>query len=196
MTHAMRTMRGFVHEHDDLPAFHAGYFVLTAMAAAMFNLGVFAMLVLLHLGMDIVKYREVHGFTWGRTLSAALRESLLDCTLLVLGLCFAVYLHHSLEHVAALSGMARAELTLIRAAALFGTKLKIVADVLGIFLHLEHYMQIRNPRLARPFSGLEKLCMLSVVVCLFLLVTASLVLKVDMSALGKILLEELVPGLA
>lgn len=196
MTHTLNAMRGFIHTHDDVPAFHAAYFVLTALAAAMFNLGVFGLLVLLHLGMDIVKYREVHGFTWLRTVRATFRESLLDCTLLILGLSFAVYLHHSLEHIAALSGMARMEVTLIRAAALFGTKLKILADVLGVFLHLEHYMALRNPQLAKPFSGLEKLCLLTVASCLLLLVSASSVLDIDVSALGGILLHELVPGLA
>jgi hypothetical protein len=194
MIHALRSVRGFIHEHDDMPAFHATYCVLTALVAAMFNLGAFALLIVFHVGLDLVKYREVHGFGWLRTWRAAARESLVDLTLLCLGLTFAVYLHHSLPHIAALSGLVLAEISLIHFTALFGAKLKILSDVLGVFMHLEHYMAIRHPRIAKPFSHLERVCMLTVTVSLFLIAVSSLTLRIDMASVAEILLREMVPG--
>ncbi len=196
MTHTLRSIRRFAHAHDDTPVFHATYFILTALAAVLFNLGMFVMLVLIHMGLDIVKYREVHGLSWHRTIRAMLRESLIDIALVCLGLAFAVYLHHSLPSVAALSGLALAEITLIHAAGLIGPKFKILCDVLGVFLHLEHYMAIRHPRLAKPFTGLETVCIATIAVTLFLIMTSTLVLDIDYNSLAEIILHEMVPGLA
>ena len=56
-------LRTFAWVHDELPAFHAAYLVLTFLTAALFNFGVFALLIAAHMMLDFVKYREVHGFT-------------------------------------------------------------------------------------------------------------------------------------
>lgn len=193
---SLNTLKSFAFTHDEMPAFHAAYFVLTAIVALTFNLGTFAMLIAIHIALDLVKYRHRHSFSWIGTWKGALRESLLDLTLVCLGLAFAVYLHHSLAHIAVLSGLALAEITIIRFAASFSTKLKILCDVMGVFLHLEHYMAIRHPRIAKPFTGLEKLCFVSIAACLFLLVIATPLLHIDIASLGHIILDEMVPGFA
>ena len=62
MSTAIRHLRIFAHEHDDIPAFHAAYLVGTFLAAAIFNLGFFLLLIIGHMCLDVVKYRDFHGY--------------------------------------------------------------------------------------------------------------------------------------
>ena len=104
-------LRHFAHEHDDLPAFHAVYLLLAILSAGFFNLGAFGLLIVAHMVLDVVKYRDRHGYSWHQTYDGVVRESLVDITLLLVGTVFAVYLHHSVG-VASLSGLMRAELSI------------------------------------------------------------------------------------
>lgn len=195
MTSAISAFRSFAHAHDELPAFHAAYIALAFLAAALLNLGAFALLVIGHMVLDVLKYREVHGLTWRLTALGVLRESLVDITLLAIGLVFAVYLHHSVG-IASLSGLLRAELTVLR---MFGTlipKAKILHDILKVVAHLHHYLEQVHPRLRQSWSQLEHYCMYFLVISVLLLIFAAPLMGVHWEVVKGVLLEEMVPGLA
>ena len=186
--------RQFAHYHDDIPAFHAVYLVLTLAAAAFFNLGTFALLIAIHMVLDVVKYREHLGYSWELTFEGTVRESLVDVTLLLVGLVFAVYLHHSVAFVG-LSGALRAELTLIR---LFGTllpKMKIVHNFLKVIAHIRHYLDHAHPHLRTGWSSIDKFCFGSIAVCVMLLFMSPMMLNVDPEQISSIFREEIVPSI-
>jgi hypothetical protein len=185
-------LRTFAHEHDELPAFHAGYLVLTLLAAAMFNLGTFAFLILVHMCLDIVKYREVHSLSWSDTFYGSMRESLIDVTLLSVGLVFAVYFHHTVG-VAGMSGLMRAEITIVR---LLGTtipKMKILHNFLKVMAHLRHYLSTLHPEINRGWSSADKLNFFFIGIALVLLIFAPIFLHTDSVTIQKILLGEMMP---
>lgn len=195
MTHTLQHLRLFAHTHDDLPAFHAGYLVLTFLVAAMFNMGTFALLVVAHMSLDIVKYRDIHGLPWRGVIEGTVRESLVDLTLLFVGLVFAVYLHHSVAGIATLSGLMRAEWTIVRALGTIIPKVNILHHVLKIASRLHHYLDSIHPRIRRGWSSLEKVCLFSFAVALFLLMLAPSILGLDAIQLEQIIRGEMIPSL-
>jgi len=185
-------LHSFAHRHDDLPAFHAGYLVLTLLAAAMFSLGAFGILILAHMVLDYVKYREHLGYSWRLTFEGMVRESLVDFTLFMIGMVFSVYLHHSIAFPG-ISGVMRAELVIIR---VFGTvipKMKILHNFLKVIAHLRHYLDHAHPHLRQHWSGIDRVCFITVLLCVFLLFFAAPILHVGFSDIGGILSEELIP---
>lgn len=188
-THALRT---FIHEHDDIPAFHAAYLVLTFMAAALFNLGFFALLIAAHMSMDFVKYREVHHFTLMQTIRGIIRESVVDCAFLLLGLVFALYLHHSAGFIA-LSGLLRSEATILRAAATTIPELSILYHSVNIFTHPRAHMRLVDPALRHVWSPLEGAFMILGALCLLLIVLAPFLLPVSGAVIAKVIVGELLP---
>lgn len=189
---AFATLRTFAHEHDDLPAFHATYLVLAFLTAGLFNLGAFGLLILAHMTLDYVKYRERHQFSFKGTWEGMVRESLVDITLLAVGLVFSVYLHHSVG-VASIAGLMRAELSIIRFVALLVPKLKILHHFLKVMAHLHHYLEQVHPRHQKRFSGLDFLCLYFLGASAFLLLFAAPLMHVEWSLVGEILADELIP---
>ncbi|MFA7681918.1 MAG: hypothetical protein WCX61_02710 [Candidatus Peribacteraceae bacterium] len=184
--------RDFAHRHDDIPAFHAGYLVLTLLAAAMFSLGAFGLLIIAHMTLDLVKYREYHGYGWKLTLEGMVRESLMDVTLLMIGLVFSVYLHHSVAFPG-LSGAMRAELTIIR---MFGTlipKMKILHNFLKVMAHLRHYLDHAHPHLRQHWSVIDRVCFWTISFSAFLLAFSAPILHVNYTLINSILMQELIP---
>ena len=55
MPHTLASARLFAHRHDELPAFHAAYLVITVLCAALLSLGAFAALIVAHIALDYVK---------------------------------------------------------------------------------------------------------------------------------------------
>lgn len=190
---SLRSIRSFAYQHDDLPAFHAAYLVLTLLAAALFNLGFFAVLIVLHMLLDLFKYRDVHGFSWGKTVEGVIRESIVDVSLLLMGLAVAVYLHPSLPLFAGVQGLMLAEITLLRAVGVITPKLKILYDFLKIASHVELYVRHVHPRFGKGASTVEYVATLSLLVSLGLLFIAPMILLVDPAQYVSILLGELIP---
>ncbi len=189
----MQYLKYFAHRHDQLPAFHATYLVLTVLAASLFPLGAFGLLIIAHMSLDCVKYREHHRYTWNRTGIAMLRESLVDITLFMLGLLFAVYLHHSLPGIAALSGLYRSEVTLLRA---FGTlipKMKILYDFLAVLSNLHHYLHHVPTYVKKGWDPVEYVSLFSLPIIVVLLLLAPSVLSLDATHFAVILRSELIP---
>ncbi|MBP9850863.1 MAG: hypothetical protein KBC47_04185 [Candidatus Peribacteraceae bacterium] len=194
MTAIVNSFRGFAHEHDEIPAFHAAFLVGTILCAAVFNLGFYLLLILGHVALDFVKYHEVHGMSWGRTLKAAALESIGDIALFLTALTFAVYLNHTYM-LSAIGGLMRAELTVIKA---FGTilpKIRILENICAIALNFHGYLHTQHPALDRKFTRLEKWSLRTIVVSSILLVMAILLFQVNHWDLLAILEHELIPGI-
>jgi hypothetical protein len=105
--------RHFAHEHDEFPAFHAAYIVAAIFTSLLFHLGAFLLLILFHMSLDFVKYREIHGLPLFDTFRAMILESILDIALLLFALTLSVYLHNTFL-VTLSSGFVRSEFTLIQ----------------------------------------------------------------------------------
>jgi hypothetical protein len=175
-------LRAFTDVHDDLPAFHAAYLVLTVLIAALFNLGVFAMLIVAHMAMDWGKER-LRGRSPMRSLAAVLKESIIDVTLLTAALTAAVYFHHWGEFVAA-SGILRAQGTIILGLGLLLPKLKILT-------HLSHVFEEESAG-RRKLTGIEKFCLVALPIFVILLVLAPFISK-DPARVMNMLHEQLTP---
>jgi len=192
-THSITlALRHFAHEHDELPAFHAGYLVLTVVAAAILNLGAFALLIAAHVSLDLVKYREVHHLSWKHTLEGTLRESLLDVLLFVIALTFSVYLHHTIG-IIAMSGVIRADLTVARIAGIFLPKFEILHRFLTILLNIGEHMRSLHERLGKALIAGERLLIFLLISSSILLFTAPLVLGISTSSFLATLAHELIP---
>ena len=192
MSTAIAHLRHFAHEHDELPAFHAAYLILAFLTAGLFNLGAFGLLIGAHMALDLFKYREKHQFSWKGTFEGMVRESLMDVTLLAVGMVFSVYLHHSVG-VSSVAGLMRAEVSIIRFVALLVPKIKILHHILKIMAHIHHYMEEVHPRHRRHWSGLDYLCFYFLGLCAFLLLFAAPLMNVEWSLIGSILGDELIP---
>ncbi|PIR53418.1 hypothetical protein COU76_01215 [Candidatus Peregrinibacteria bacterium CG10_big_fil_rev_8_21_14_0_10_49_10] len=192
MTQTLTAVRRFAHVHDDLPAFHAGYLVLTLLVAALLNLGAFGLLIAAHMTLDFVKYREYHKFSMKRTLEGMVRESLVDVTLLSVGLLFAVYIHHTIG-LAGMSGLLRAEVSLVSAAAMVLPKVKVLHNFLKVISHLRHYIDQVHPRFCQGWSNLDHFCFFAIEFSLILIAAAPLILGMDTKTLFFVLQSQLIP---
>ena len=168
MTTAIKQLRTFVHVHDDIPAFHAAYLVSTFLVAAIFHLGFFAILIALHMCLDYVKYRDFYRFSIPVTIKAMVLESISDIALLLLSLTFAVYLSHEFM-LAAVSGLLRSELTLLRAAGTVLPKIKILENVLAAFSNIHLYLHTVNPALSHSLNRLQRWSIILIVLSAALL---------------------------
>lgn len=194
MTAIVSSIRGFAHEHDDIPAFHAAFLVGTILCAAVFNLGFYAILIVAHVALDIVKYRDVHHMSFRQTVKAAALESIGDIALFLLALNFAVYLNHTFM-LNALSGMMRSELTVLRAFGTMVPKIRILENMCAIALNFHGYMHTPHPALDRKLSRLEKWSIRTIVVSIVLLVIAVFMFQANQWDLAQVLAHELIPSL-
>lgn len=193
MIHILTGFRIFAHRHDELPAFHAAYLVLTILVAALFNLGTFGMLIIAHMVLDTVKYREVHNMRWTDTIRATIRENLFDHTLFALGFLIAVYLHHSLPGIAGVSGLLRSEITIARGMGTLLPKAEILQRFLHVIFHLQHHLAHSETPVGKRLAPVERFSILLVGCSALLLFLAPLILHVDGAQLLRIVQEELIP---
>lgn len=193
MIHILTGFRIFAHRHDELPAFHAAYLVLTILVAALFNLGTFGLLILAHMVLDTVKYREVHRMNWINTFRATFRENLFDYTLFALGFLIAMYLHHSLPGIAGVSGLLRSEITIARGMGTLLPKAEILQRFLHVIFHLQHHLAHSEASVGKRLMPVERFSILLVGCSALLLFLAPLILHVDGAQLLRIVREELIP---
>ena len=183
--------RLFAHEHDDIPAFHAAYLVGTFLAAAIFNLGFFLVLIIAHMCLDIVKYHDFHRYGWMMTWRAVLFESIVDIALFLLALTFAVYLNHTFA-LAALSGVLRSELTIARAIGTIVPKIEILERTFHLYSNFRMYLYTPHPDLKKPLLRIHRWSLITVWVCLFLLGLAAVLYYKHEVDLLRVLQQELV----
>ncbi len=184
-----RRLKSFAIAHDSLPAFHAGYLAVTVLIAALLNVGAFALLIVAHAALDFVKYREVHGRSWRRTLLSTLRESLLDLFLLCGALALAVYLHHG-SSIVALSGLARAEASFLRGIILLAPRVEVLWHGMWIFSNFKQHLFV-SPEASGAWKKSELFCGAGAAVSLLLLAISFQVFDVD--GVVRILENQLVP---
>lgn len=185
-------IRNFAHSHDDIPAFHAGYLIIAMLCAALLNIGAFALLIIAHMTLDLVKYRERFGFSWRKTLEGTIRESLNDVTLLSIGLALSVYLHHHVG-ISSVSGLLHLNVSIIRSLIMIVPKFQILRHFLSIVLHMRRYMNELHPGMSKGWSGPEQLCFAMIGITTLLVVLAAPLMDVSWSLIGSILEDELIP---
>lgn len=194
MSTLTHSLRWFAHEHDDIPAFHAAYLVATFLAAAVLNLGFFAVLIAGHMTLDFIKYREVHQYSLRLTFKAMILESITDIALFLVALTFGVYLSHTYI-LAAFSGLIRSELTIVRALGTLLPKVGILEHMLVIALDVHAYMHNIDPALRGKLTTVQKWSVRFAILSIVLLIGSIALYWGDEEALMQILARELVPAL-
>ena len=189
MPRTLHSVRIFAAVHDRVPAFHAASIVLTILAAALLNVGAFAVLIVAHAVLDVIKYRDVHACAWRMTLAATLRESLVDLFFLALALCFAFTLHHG-QSVFVLSGVVRLEEVLIRLFGIALPRLEVLVHGMWVFTNVrQHLVDTREATGRWRFSELFFLC--GFIACLLFL--ASVPFFLDSGTVQNVLVRTMVP---
>lgn len=163
--------RTFARQHDDIPAFHATFLVCTFLSAALLSVGYFGILILIHLCLDFVKYRDIHGSSLRLTFRGMFLESINDIALFLIALTFAVYLNHTYM-LTALSGLLRSELTLLRTLGTLIPKARIMEHFLCIFLNMHTYLHSIPEGLHTSMSRVQRWSMHTAFVCLIMLIAA------------------------
>lgn len=189
---ASLALRAFAHDHDELPAFHAAYMVLVLMAAALLNSGVFALLIAAHMSLDVVKYHDVHGFSWPATFRASFRESLTDLALLGFAIVAGVYLHHG-SSIAAAGGVYRAEIVIMRALAIVIPRMEILCHVLHVFSGITAHMRAIGKKARLPFKRWERWVFAALGLELALVAMGPWLLHMDLPHYVEMLADNLVP---
>ncbi|MDD3897230.1 MAG: hypothetical protein PHU04_05355 [Candidatus Peribacteraceae bacterium] len=184
--------RALAHEHDSLPAFHAAYLVLILLAAAFFSLGFFALLILGHMSLDLVKYRDFHGFSWRQTCAAAFHENLMDVALLCIALVFSVYLHHSVGLIG-VSGLLRTGATFLWAAGTIGPKFAILENALRMVARFQYYLDQIQPQALRGWRTADYVYASCIVLSFFLLLAAPYMTGAEPGVIRMVVLWELTP---
>lgn len=192
MSAVSQTFRRFAHHHDEMPAFHAGYLVITFLLAALFNIGAFGLLIVAHMSLDYVKYSEVHGFGWKKTMKGMFFESLVDLMLFAIALVFGVYFHH-MTGVIAISGLLRAEETIVSALGILIPKLEILHHMYVDFFNVKRHMASLPPELTKGWSLVDILCISLMIVALTLVLVAPRLLALDSNMYLRILGDQLIP---
>lgn len=165
-THLLR----IAHHHDEWPMFRIWFSVTTVVASIVLNLGVFAMLVALHMALDVIKYRTKHHLSWHWVAVETFRESLIDVFFIVLGLLLAVAFHHAVA-IGGLGKLAELEVLLLNLILRVGPRIKIAEHILEILLYWKHHFEEQfSP--GSPFNKSEKG---------FILATAIIVLGILMT---------------
>lgn len=186
-------LSSFVRSHDDLPAFNAAYWVLTLLAAMLFNAGAFALLIGLHMTLDVFKYRDVHGKKWAKVCEGVARENVLDIALLSLGVAFATYFHSTLPLIAGLRGLVRTEITILNAVIQIAIKTHILHNVLVIVSNVHQYLERLHPRMGKGLSLVEIVSCVALTLSIALTVAAPWVLGLDNETVSRIAQDVLIP---
>src|SRR3989344_2356676 len=128
------------HEHDEWPMFRIWFSISTIAASIILNLGVFVLLVTLHMTLDIIKYRTKHKLAWHWVGVETLRESLMDIFFIALGLLFAIAFHHAVA-IGGLGRLAEMEILLLNLVLRVGPRIKLAEHFLDIILYCKHHFE-------------------------------------------------------
>lgn len=164
--------RAFLHNHDELPAFQAGFIVFTFLAAAFFNLGFFFLLILVHMALDYLKYRSKHGYSVEQSLRSSVIESSVDIALFFVGLVLAAFFRHS-SAVIGVSGVLRSQLTVGYALAVLVPKYRIFSDTEQLIVHLHSHLHPSDVYPHAPLTTAQRIAFILIVLCIFSLIAAA-----------------------
>lgn len=194
---ALRTtvsnVSAFARRHDDLPAFNAAYWVLTFLAAMLFNAGAFAVLIGGHIALDVYKYRTAHRQPWRRVASGVFHENILDVSLLSLGIAFGVYFHASVPLVAGVRGLLRTEISIINALVQVTVKAHILHNILMVLSHLYQYLERMHPRVGKGANLLERIAYVGLICAVVFIVASPWILGLDAEHIAELSGDLLIP---
>ncbi len=197
MSHTLRrgltSLSSLARSHDDLPAFNAAYWVLTFLAAMLFNAGAFALLIAGHIALDVYKYRDVHNKKWGKVAEGVIRENLLDASILSLGIAFSVYCHASLPIVAGLRGLLRTELVVLNAIVQIAVKTHVLHGALTILANVQQYLERLHPRMGKGVSVVEIVAFTGCIASVALTIASPWILGLDATQIAHLAEDILVP---
>jgi hypothetical protein len=197
MQHTLR--RGFsslssiARSHDDLPAFNAAYWVLTLLAAMLFNAGAFMMLIAGHMALDVVKYRDIHGRKWLKVAEGVARENLIDVSVVALGVAFAVYCHTALPIVAGLRGILRTEIAIISGVVQVLAKTHVLHGFLTILADIHAYLEKEHFRMGKSLSAVEIVSVVGLAASLALIVVSPILLGLNNAEVAHLAAELFIP---
>lgn len=147
----------FAHRHDTLPWFRLWFTVATVTASIIFNLGIFALLVLSHMGLDIIKYRTLHRLRWHSVFLETIRESLVDVFFITLGILLAILFHHSIA-IGGLGRIGEVPMLALNIILRVGPRLKIAEHILEIVTYWQHHFTDLSQPGAPLTKGEKTLC--------------------------------------
>lgn len=185
------TLTSIAKVHDDIPAFHIAYAVVTFLVAAMLSLGWFLVLIGCHACLDTIKYREIHKLSALKTLHAVLYENLFDVVLFFLALLVSVFFQSNADFVHA-SAFIRIEISLVRFLGIVIPKYMLLDRFVAKVLHLHAFIEHLLPaKLYTSFGIKEKVYTGFVVASCILLLVAPYILQTDASVIAAVIEHEL-----
>jgi hypothetical protein len=193
LRHGFTSLSSLARSHDELPAFNAAYWVLTFLAAMMFNAGAFLMLIVGHMALDVYKYRDVHGKKWKKVAEGVARENMLDLSLLSLGIAFGVYCHSALPLIAGLRGLVRTELAILNAVVQVAVKTHVLHGVLAILANVQQYLEHLHPHMGKKFTVLELVSLVGLATSFVLLIASPWLLSLDALEIKHMAADMLIP---
>ena len=190
---AFSRLGSLVRMHDDLPAFNAAYWLLTLLAAMLFNAGAFIVLIAGHMALDAYKYRDIHGKNWRKVAEGVARESLLDVSVLALGIAFSVYCHTALPIFAGIRGIVRTEIAVLNAVVQVAAKTHVLHGFLTILADVQAYLEKSHPRMGKGLSLVDTVAVAALAVSVVLTLASPWILQMDAAQVANLAEDILVP---
>ncbi len=187
------TLRQFAFAYEDLPAFHAAYFMLMIVFAGIFDLGFFGVLIVAHIVLDFVKYRMILRHKTAHPFFAVFRESLADIALFMLAVCAVVYLNPLLPSIAVLTGSRQVHIIITRGLAVLLPKFSILHHSLRIVFNAKEYLHTPYSQLHAHWSLAECIYLSILVLSILSLIVAPVVLGIHVSEMQTMLMQQLIP---
>lgn len=141
----------FAHRHDELPWFRVWFTVATVTASIVFNLGIFAVLVASHMGLDVIKYRTLFRLRWHLVAIETMRESLVDIFFITFGILLATLFHHSIA-IGGLGRIGEVPMLALNMILRVGPRLQIAEHLLEVVTYWQHHFT----ELSKPGAPLTK----------------------------------------
>ncbi len=178
--------------HDHMSAMQIGAGIFILLVAALFNPGAFGILVLTHMALDVIKYRQIHQWPWSTTLVATLRESLVDLALLSFIFCIGLYASFGAELMPHGTILAT-EALLFRALVVLLVQVEVCRHVLhGITDSIGHFPDVRLG-VTGPLYPIEVWAMCLLSICIFLIVLIPILLHLTTTEFTYAVLQQLIP---
>lgn len=197
MQHTLRfglaRLSSLARSHDDLPAFNATYWLLTLLAAMLFNAGAFLLLIAGHMALDVFKYREIHGRRSVKVLEGVVRENLIDVSVVALGVAFSVYCHTTLPIFAGMQGLLRTEIAVVNALVQLTTKTHVLHGILTIIADLHQYLAKVHPRMGKGLSPVDAVAVIALAVSIALILASPWILGLDTDHVLRIASDIFIP---
>lgn len=92
---AFLNVKHYILRHDEDLTFAITYLSLSVAISFLFSLGVFVLLVVAHIIMDIIKH-TINGASFPRALARGCRDCIIDFAFLFLGFVFSIYFEYAL----------------------------------------------------------------------------------------------------